>query len=140
MGNSVNEDREHLKLLSIFHYVVGAMTALFACFPLIHLAIGIAMLCGAFDGKNGPPPLVGLFFIIFSSIFILCGWALAVCMVIAGTRLARYQARTYCLVLAAIECIFVPFGTVLGVFTIIVLMKDSVKELFAANQASGRVP
>ena len=140
MGNSMNEEREYLRLLSIFHYVVGAMTALFACFPLIHLAIGIAMLCGAFDGKGAPPRFLGLFFIVFSSIFILCGWAMAVCMVIAGTKLARYRARTYCLALAAIECIFVLFGTVLGVFTIILLMKDSVKELFAANQASGRVP
>lgn len=136
----MNQDQEHLRLLSVFHYIMGVMTALFACFPLIHLAIGIAMLCGAFDGKNAPPPLLGLFFIIFSSIFILCGWALAVCMIIAGRNLARYRARMYCLVLAAIECTFVPFGTILGVFTIVLLMKDSVKELFAANQASGAVP
>jgi hypothetical protein len=27
-----------------------------------------------------------------------------------------------------------PFGTILGVFTIIVLMKDSVKELFSASR------
>ena len=46
MGHSIYEEREYLKLLSIFHCIVGAMTALFACFPLIHLAIGIAMLCG----------------------------------------------------------------------------------------------
>jgi hypothetical protein len=32
--------------------------------------------------------------------------------------------------MAGIECIFMPVGTVLGVFTIIVLMRDSVKELF----------
>jgi hypothetical protein len=135
-----NDDKQHLRLLSIFHYIVGAMTALFACFPLIHLAIGIAILCGAFDGKDAPPRFLGLFFIIFSSVFILCGWALAVCMIIAGRNLARYRARTYCLVLAAIECIFMPFGTVLGVFTILVLMKDSVKELFAASRPFGRMP
>ena len=32
--------------------------------------------------------------------------------------------------MAGIECIFMPFGTVLGVFTIIVLMRPSMKELF----------
>ena len=32
--------------------------------------------------------------------------------------------------MAGLECIFMPFGTVLGVFTIIVLMRDTVKELF----------
>lgn len=128
------EDRQYLKLLSIFHYVVGAMTAVFACFPLIHLAIGIAMLCGAFEGKDAPPKFLGLLLIIFPGIIMLCGWAMAICIIVAGKKLARYQARTYCLVIAAIECVFMPFGTILGVFTIIVLMKDSVKELFSASR------
>jgi len=30
-GSEQNTDSEHLKLLSIFHYVVGGMAALFAC-------------------------------------------------------------------------------------------------------------
>ena len=36
----------------------------------------------------------------------------------------------YCLVVAAIECLFIPFGTVLGVFTIVVLNRSSVRSLF----------
>ena len=40
----------------------------------------------------------------------------------------------YCLVMAGIECLFMPFGTVLGVFTIIVLMRESVKEMFKVNE------
>jgi hypothetical protein len=36
-------DEQHIQLLPIFHYVVGGMTALFACMPLIHLGIGIAV-------------------------------------------------------------------------------------------------
>jgi hypothetical protein len=39
----------------------------------------------------------------------------------------------YCLVVAGIECIFMPFGTVLGVFTIIVLMRPSVRNLFGVE-------
>ena len=39
----------------------------------------------------------------------------------------------YCLVVAAVECIFMPFGTVLGVFTIIVLMRPGVKERFGVE-------
>jgi len=38
-------------------------------------------------------------------------------------------------VMAAIECIFMPFGTVLGVFTIVVLARPSVKEMFELNAA-----
>jgi hypothetical protein len=32
--------------------------------------------------------------------------------------------------MACIECMFMPFGTVLGVFTIIVFIRQSVKALF----------
>ena len=130
----MNNDKEQLKLLSIFHYVVGGMMALFSCFPLIHIAIGFAMLCGAFDGRDAPPKFLGLFFIILPGFMMLCGWTLAVCIFIAGSKLARYRARTFCLVIAGLECMFMPFGTVLGIFTIIILMKDSVKELFTGNQ------
>jgi len=38
--------------------------------------------------------------------------------------------------MAAVACAFGPFGTVLGVFTIIVLMRDPVKELFGRDVAS----
>ena len=136
----MNDDKQHLKLLSIFHYVVGAITALFSCFPLIHIAIGLAMLCGALDGEGGPPRFFGWLFIVFPGIFILCGWALSVCIIIAGKKLARRRARMYCLVVAGLECTLMPFGTVLGVFTIIVLMRDSVKDLFSAGQSPERTP
>jgi hypothetical protein len=39
--------------------------------------------------------------------------------------------------MAGIACVFMPFGTVLGVFTIIVLMRDSVRRLFGRPVSSG---
>jgi hypothetical protein len=38
--------------------------------------------------------------------------------------------------MAGIECILMPFGTVLGVFTMIVLTRDAVKTAFAASKNS----
>jgi len=61
------------------------------------------------------------------------GWTLAGFIVAAGRKLKRRMSRTFCLVVAGIECILMPFGTVLGVFTIVVLMKESVKGIFTAN-------
>lgn len=131
----MSQDEQHLNLLSIFHYVVGCVTALFSCFPFLHIAMGVAMLCGAFEGENPPPRFVAWIFILFPAGFILIGWALSVVIIIAGRKLRRRTSRTFCLAVAGLECILMPFGTVLGVFTIVVLMKESVKELFAANQA-----
>jgi len=131
----MTQDEQYLKLLSVFHYIVAGLTALFSCFFLIHIAMGVAMLCGAFDGEDTPPRFMGLFFIIFPSIFILASWILAGFIIATGVNLKRHSRRTFCMVIAAIECIFMPFGTVLGVFTIVVLMKESVKQLFEAPKA-----
>lgn len=112
--------------------------AFFACFPLIHLAIGIAFICGAFEDGSGeaPPAFVGWILVAFAGFVVLFGWTLAVCMMVAGRKLSRQTGWLFCTVIAGIECLFMPVGTILGVFTIIVLTRDSVKELFAATAAS----
>jgi hypothetical protein len=126
----MNQDLEHLNLLSIFHYVVAGLTALFGCFPFIHFFVGLGIATGAFDDTPGEARLLGVGLMVFAGLFILSGWALAASMFMTGRFLARRTHHTFCLAVAGIECIFMPFGTVLGVFTIIVLMRESVKVLF----------
>ena len=131
-----NQDLDHLKLLSIFHYVVGGLGAMFSLFPCLHFFMGLAILGGAFesvDDGGGPPEFLGWMFVIFPGMVILVGLSLSLCIIIAGSRLARQSNYTYCLVIAGIQCAFMPFGTVLGVFTIIVLMRPSVRELFGVE-------
>jgi hypothetical protein len=126
----MKQDLEHLNLLAIFHYVVAGMTALFACIPFIHFFMGLALATGAFGETDPEAQPIGIGLMIFAGLFILAGWTLAVLIAYAGRSLQTRQRYTYCLVMGGIECIFMPFGTVLGVFTIIVLMRDTVKELF----------
>lgn len=138
----MNNDEEHLKLLALFHYVVGGIGAVFACFPLIHVGLGLAMLfepkmLGGANG-SGPPAFAGIFFILMGGFFVLLGWAIAICTVISGRFLARRKHRVFSFVIAAILCLFIPFGTVLGVFTIIVLSRDSVRALYGEQR--GGVP
>jgi hypothetical protein len=131
-----NEDMKNLDLLSLFHYILGGITALFSCIPFIHVFIGLAMVSGKFfnhSNGSGPPPVIGWFFVIMGSIFILIGWSIAVCMIIAGRNLRSRKNRIFCMVVAGVECLSMPFGTILGVFTLIALSKDSVKELFKNN-------
>lgn len=134
----MENDLEQLKLLSIFHYVVAGITALIACFPIMHLVVGISMLTGtglfgqAMAEEQLPFPFsaFGLLFTILPAVMILGGWGLAVCMVIAGRNLTKKTNRTFCMVIAGISCAFAPFGTALGIFTLIVLSRPSCKELF----------
>lgn len=131
----MTENEQHIKLLSTFHYIVGGLGALFACIPLIHVTLGILMIVnpnflnGGHKGPT-PPAFIGYFFIIIGGFFVLCGWAAAICTVISGRYLARRKKRMFSFVMAAILCMFAPFGTVLGVFTIIVLSKESVQKLY----------
>lgn len=125
-------DIEHLRLLSIFHYVMAGLMFLFGSFFLIYVFMGIAILNGGMNGgPNPPPPGFGWFFIIFGGVFVAWGWISAVLTAIAGRCLGRYRARMFCIVVAALSCLNVPLGTILGVFTLIVLMRPNVTRIFA---------
>ena len=131
-------DSEHLRLLSIFHYVVAGLATLFSLFPLIHLAVGLAMVFGRLDAasKDPAPRLMGWFFVLFAAAWILSGLTFAASVAFAGRFLRQRRRYLYCLVVAGVECMFMPCGTVLGVFTILVLLRPSVKEVFEGAPAS----
>jgi len=127
-----SEDEQYLQLLSIFHYIVAGIAGLLACFPIFHLTVGVSMIIAALTGPDEAAPMAifGLVFALIGGSIILAGWAFAVCVAVAGRFLAARRHHTFCLVMAGIECIFTPFGTVLGVFTLLVLTRPSVKEMF----------
>ena len=134
----MNHDKEHLRLLAIFHYVVAGLAALFSFFPLLYTTVGAIFIFAARHGtpKPGeelPPEFLGWIFVVLGLLLFLLGVAMAICILIAGRCLSRRKHYTFALVMACIECLFIPFGTILGVFTIIALSRDSVKELFAAT-------
>ena len=134
--SNLTREEQHLRLLSIFHYVVAGFAGLFALFPIIHLIIGLTMIFSPekFGGKGEPPPaFLGWFFVIFAATFIVLGCTFAVLVLTTGRFLARRKHYLFCLVMGGVECLFVPFGTVLGVFTIIVLMQEPVKQMFGVN-------
>ncbi|WP_312682385.1 hypothetical protein [Stenotrophomonas chelatiphaga] len=132
------QDADHLRLLSIFHYVVAGITALFSLFPLIHLVMGLAIVTGhlPMESEQGNEPfdprLFGWFFVAFAGAFIAGGLTLAGFMAYAGRCLAQRRRHVLCMVVAGISCCFMPFGTVLGVFTLIVLVRPAVKAAFGA--------
>jgi hypothetical protein len=88
----MDNDVDQLRLLSIFHYVVGGIAALFSLFPLIHVALGLAMISGRLDGNaNGPDVyLFGWLFVAFAGIAIVSGITLAVCLILAGHFLSQH--------------------------------------------------
>jgi hypothetical protein len=139
----MNSDADHLRLLAIFHYIVAGLAALFSFFPLLYAAMGAFFIWAAQHPNpkqtgEPPPEFLGWIFIACGSFFFLLGLTMAICILIAGRALALQKRYMFAFVVACIECLFMPFGTILGVFTIIVLSRESVKALFSA--ATAQVP
>ncbi len=127
------EDAEHLKLLSIFYYVMAGMTALAGCLPILHVAFGIVMVSGSFPStpsSTPPPPAFGWLFIGMGGLVILLAWTMAVLQFLTARWLAARRRWTFCFVMACIACVGFPLGTALGVFTILVLQRPTVRALF----------
>ena len=131
----MNQETEHLRFFAIFHYVVAGLAALFSLFPLIYTMVGAIFVLVARRGtpKSGeelPPEFLSWTFVGIASFLFLVGIAMATCILIAGRCLSCRKGYSFALVMACIECLFVPFGTILGAFTIVALSRESVRELF----------
>jgi hypothetical protein len=130
-GADYQRDREHLNLLSIFYFIFCGFQCLGVLVGLVYFVLGILMLSGATGSPpNGPPPEVGGMMMGLGGFFLLLYGALGTCLLLAGLNLRKRKRHTFCFVIACIICMLVPLGTLLGVFTILVLLRPSVKELF----------
>jgi len=127
--NNPEKDIEQLNLLATFHYVFGGIVGVFSCTPLFHVAMGIWLLTGTFSG-DPPPTFFGYMFVFMGLFLAIMGWTLAICIIITARKLKQKTHHSFCFVMVCVECILVPFGTILGILTIIALSKDSVRTVF----------
>jgi hypothetical protein len=126
-------DLSHLKILSILWYVIGGLNVLGGCCSVFYLVLGIAALTGGIDEPDAEE--MGIVFTIMGSCMMLLFLVGGGLMIYAGRGLATQTNRTLIFVMAVILLLNVPLGTALGIFTIIVLNRDSVKLLFEASKA-----
>jgi hypothetical protein len=126
---------DHLRLLSVFHYIWAALGIFGLGFLALHWSIMSPMLDPEFLArqKNPPPPeMIRIFahFGWFYAAFAVYGVTTMVLNALAGRWLQARRNRTFCIVVAALNCISIPLGTVLGVFTLVVLTKPDVQRSF----------
>jgi len=83
------------------------------------------------ESQEGPPPAeIMMFFRWFIMIFVVWFLIGAVGNLLSGLFLRARRHRTFSMVVAAINCLHIPIGTALGVFTFIVLGRQSVRKLY----------
>ena len=88
--------------------------------------------------QQPPPAALGWAFVVLGIFLFFIGVVFAIVLAFAGRSLSRLKHYWFAFVVACIECIFIPFGTILGVFTIIVLSRESVKTLFSSAAEASR--
>ena len=125
-------DTEHLRLLSLFYYIRGGIGVLFSCIFIFYIFMGVVFATAAASSHapNAPPAFFGLLFVAIGGTALILGWTIGGLTIYAGHCLAQRKHRIFCMVIAAISCIFVPYGTALGVFTLIVLQRPAVARMF----------
>lgn len=128
----MTQDEYHLRLLAKAHNVIGALIFVFALFVGFQLIVSLSI----FGASSQAEPMGSQLRMAGWGMALLGGAMMAIYLALAfliggvGWYLNRRKNYTYCIVVSALECIFVPIGTVLGILTLIVLLRPSVRELF----------
>jgi len=122
-------DERHLKYLSLAYYALGCLGAVAACLPGLPCCLGFGLLSG--EVSNDPDAEVGGVLVIAGSILAtLAVLLVSAALIVNGFLLANRSGYVACLVLAILTSLHAPIGTALGVLTLIVLMRDSVRREF----------
>lgn len=125
-------DAEHLRLLRIGYMVSACVSSLMCLLGFFYVGMG-AVVSAAIParGTRGAPPFSPLaFFAAFGAVFIVIGAALVVLNALTARAIGRRRGYVLCLVSAALSCLGVPYGTLLGIATFVVLGRPHVKAMF----------
>lgn len=137
------ERREKLegqaRMLSIAHFIYGALTALFSLLPLIYVVIGaVFIIAPPPSNPNEPPPaLFGAIFAAVGFFVFLLILAIAILNIVAGMNLSRRKGRTLIFVTSVINLLNQPFGLIVGILTLLYMIQADVKTLFELEAAGG---
>ena len=131
-------DEEHLRLLSIFYYISGALTLFvslvfllqFFVFTVIfdQILAGLSnfTMIGNYDFDPEIFSILIYLWIVLFFVFIAFGIA----QILSGNYLRKRKHRIFSFIIAILNLLFFPYGTILGVMTIIVLSRSSVLEMY----------
>jgi hypothetical protein len=130
---TVEKDRQHLRVLSIFWYILAGLYAFAGAAMGVYIVFGVMIVAGSAPTRGGSSgPDLGYFLLALGIGCLLFYGVYAYLAYLTGRSLVEYRRRKLIFGMAIALCIIGGLlGIVLGVFTIVVLSRDSVKEQFA---------
>jgi len=151
---------DRLRLLSLAYYISGAIGAAFVSFLLIHffLLLGFSFIPASqwiaptptpasiqsasptpfpapprtSNSAEAPPAIMFRIFAGVIGLIIICGWTLGALTAYAGHCIKKRKHKVLIYAMAGINCIWIPYGTVLGIATILLFQWPEVQAEFKA--------
>jgi hypothetical protein len=141
----MEKDLDHLKLLGIFHYIWGGLSLLGGLFiGAYFLFIGIVLVnspqsSSSSADESASTGMVGGILIGVGVVLFLIVVVYGILTLMAGGKYRKHQGGYwFCFILAIVTLIIggIP-GIVLGIFSLIVLGRESVKAIFRGQSLPG---
>jgi hypothetical protein len=124
----MNKDLNHLKLLGILHTVWGILAILCGLlFGIMFIVLG-ANPSVEISGNMSPEAAHG-FFMLVGAVAVGLSSIYGILMLVAGGKLRKQRGYGFCFFVAILDLFGFP-GIILGIFTLIVLLRPTVKQLF----------
>ena len=133
------DDDRNLGVLSILNYVYAGFIGMVGLFFTLYIVMGAFMVgAGALDSAKGSGggavagATIGGFFIVFGGAIVLIASILAALHIVSGRYLTKRKGHTFITVVACLSLLSMPFGTLLGIFTLILISKPHIKATFTS--------
>ncbi len=128
-------DEEQLRWLPIGYWISAGFWGAYGLFMM-----GYFVLIGSIfisipweEGAEAPPPQFGWIFLAIGVVGFLLMGAFVAFKVLAGFWIRKHQHRVATMVIAAITCLEIPYGTLLGVLTFLALSRPTVRALYESG-------
>ncbi|HWA84402.1 MAG TPA: hypothetical protein VG820_13250 [Fimbriimonadaceae bacterium] len=126
-------NQENLRTLEILHRVYGGITAVLSCCVAGYVTFVMGIIGFAISSdphtKGPPAAMAGVFVFVWGAIICLI-FALSIVNFLCANWLRDRRNWTGVVVVSALNCLHMPLGTALGVFTLIVVNRPNVRSLF----------
>lgn len=130
-------DEDNLRLLRIGYFISAGVTLFASMIVLVYTFFFYFVFAqiARTPGTADFPPNLGRLFGALGVVITLVLVAVAVLKFVTGQQLAKRRSRIFCMVMAGITCLSIPFGTLLGVCTFVVLLRPTVERSFEEVQS-----
>lgn len=132
-------DAGHLDLLAILHFVLAGFSALGLGFMFFHWLLMKTMLSDPRAWQSDGPPPETILSAMFC-LYLLMGMVLLIAGLVnllSGLFIRKRRHRLFSIVVAGMNCMAFPLGTALGGFTLVVLLRESVRERYRLPSNAG---